>query len=155
MKTIRIAHLDTDITQVFFSLRVPNGIVLEVYPLTDIYSETRREMMLQDPNITIQFHNAFVPGGDTGIGYDPPLNLLSKLNRTDFGDFTAIIIGNNLGGGLQIAEAIHPEFRNKIIVLFNSRPRKQGYSELGVQHFGSRDNRRELHKLLLELIETN
>lgn len=55
-------------------------------------------------------------------------------------DFDAIIIGNNVRGGVPIAAAINPMMRGRIIIVSNSGhvPFPDEYIALGVTHFGRR-----------------
>lgn len=74
-------------------------------------------------------------------GYKAPASVLKRIAQvTKEEKFDAIIIQNNMGIGLEKAEAVDKSALKKIIVVWNSEPKdyeKAPYQKLGITHFAS------------------
>jgi len=74
-------------------------------------------------------------------GYKAPASVLKRIAQvTKEEKFDAIIVQNNMGIGVDKAEAIDKSALKKVIVVWNSEPGdydKAPYQKLGITHFSS------------------
>lgn len=78
---------------------------------------------------------------ETAQRYRPSRRTMELAEAASPDDFDLVIIGNNMGHGLDIADKICKELRPRTLIVWNSnssRREQTHYESMGFVHFGSR-----------------
>lgn len=84
--------------------------------------------------------------------YSAPRQVCEAVKKlTTSKEVDIVVVGNNLGAGVAKAKAIAEDMKEKTIVVWNSysRGNEAHYARLGLTHFGSRTDLRQMVSALL------
>ena len=89
--------------------------------------------------------------GTMNVYSAPTTHVCEAVKELTAGKVDVVVIGNNLGAGVAKAQAVVDKMKEMTIVVWNSYHKgdEQPYTDLGLKHFGSRN---DLPQLITEML---